>query len=162
MRKSVVGAAIVAGLALFGIAATAMATLGSGVTSTTLATGNAADIDILVKTGKWKLGLDTKGPSTLAVTENRVAPLGHFGWHSHPGPSLVIVKSGTSTFYRGDDPECKPQVQLAGTAYVDPGGVVHTARNESATEELVVIVMRLIPEGAAPRIDEPNPGNCPF
>ena len=49
-----------------------------------------------------------------------------------------------------------------GSAYIDPGGVVHTARNESVTEDLVVIVMRLIPQGAAPRIDEPNPGNCPF
>jgi quercetin dioxygenase-like cupin family protein len=115
-----------------------------------------------VKTGDWKVHLDTKGLSTLAVSENRVAPGGHFGWHSHPGPSLVIVKSGTSTFYRGDDPDCTPQVHLAGSAYVDPGGVVHIARNESATEELVLLVTRLTPAGAPARIDEPDPGNCNF
>ena len=74
----------------------------------------------------------------------------------------MIVKSGTSTFYRGDDPDCTPVVHPAGSAYVDPGGVVHTARNESVTEDLVLLVTRPVPEGAAPRIDEPNPGNCPF
>ena len=73
----------------------------------------------------------------------------------------MIVKSGTSTFYSGDDPDCTPQVHPAGTAYVDPGGVVHIARNEG-TEELVVIVTRIIPAGSMPRIDEPAPGNCNF
>ncbi len=162
MKKLIVGAALVAGLGALMVAATALATMGAGVTSTTIAQGNAGDIDVKVKTGDWKLQIDTKGPSTLATSENRVAPGGHFGWHSHPGPSLVIVKSGTSTFYRGDDPDCTPEVHPAGTAYVDPGGVVHTARNESLTEDLVVIVTRLVPEGAAPRIDEPDPGNCNF
>jgi quercetin dioxygenase-like cupin family protein len=162
MKKLIVGSVLVAGLAALMVAATALATMGAGVTSTTIAQGNAGDIDVKVKTGAWKLQIDTKGPSTLATTENRVAPGGHFGWHSHPGPSLVIVKSGTSTFYRGDDPDCTPEVHPAGTAYVDPGGVVHTARNESLTEDLVVIVTRLVPEGAAPRIDEPDPGNCNF
>jgi hypothetical protein len=43
-----------------------------------------------------------------------------------------------------------------------PRRCVHTARNESRTEELVVIVTRLVPDGAMPRIDEPGPGNCDF
>jgi quercetin dioxygenase-like cupin family protein len=160
--KKLAAMALLAGVVVLAVAATALATMGSGVTSTTLAQGNIDELEANVKTGDWKLDLDTKGPSTLAISENRVTPGGHFGWHSHPGPSLVIVKSGTSTFYRGDDPDCTPQVHPAGTAYVDPGGVVHTARNESVTEDLVVIVLRLIPAGAAPRIDEANPGNCPF
>jgi quercetin dioxygenase-like cupin family protein len=159
--KKLATTAVFAGVVL-AMAATALATMGSGVTSTTIAQGNVDDLEAKVKTGAWKLDLDTKGPSTLAVSENRVVPGGHFGWHSHPGPSLVIVKSGTSTFYRGDDPSCTGEPHPAGTAYVDPGGVVHTARNESVTEDLVVIVMRLVPAGANPRIDEANPGNCPF
>lgn len=161
--KKLVLVVVLGGFAVLAIATTALATMASGVTSTTLAQGNVqADLGSMVKTGDWKLKLDTKGPSTLAVSENRVAPGGTFGWHSHPGPSLVIVKSGTSTFYRGDDPDCTPEVHPTGTAYLDPGGVVHTARNESVTEDLVVIVLRVIPMGAAPRIDEANPGNCPF
>ena len=88
-----------------GIASIALATPGSRVTSTTLALGSLEPIDIKVKTGAWKLRIKSKGTSDLSVTEKGVAPGGHFGWHSHPGPSLVIVKSGTSTFYRGDDPD---------------------------------------------------------
>jgi quercetin dioxygenase-like cupin family protein len=154
--------AILSVLALLAIVATALATDSAGVTSTTLAQGNVEEIDVRVKTDAWKVKIDTKGPSTLAVSENRVVPGGHFGWHSHPGPSLVIVKSGTSTFYRGDDPDCTPQVHRAGTAYVDPGGVVHTARNESLTEDLVLLVTRMVPAGQPPRISEPDPGNCNF
>jgi quercetin dioxygenase-like cupin family protein len=160
--KKLAGAAILSVLALLAIVATALATDSAGVTSTAIAQGNVEEIDVRVKTGAWKVQIDTKGPSTLAVSENTVVPGGHFGWHSHPGPSLVIVKSGTSTFYRGDDPDCTPEVHPARTAYVDPGGVVHTARNESLTEDLVLLVTRLVPAGAAPRIDEPDPGNCPF
>jgi quercetin dioxygenase-like cupin family protein len=161
MKKLIGIAALVAVPAVLMVSATALATLGSGVTSTVPVQGTAEAIDIKVKTGDWKVHIDTKGLSTLAFTENTVAPGGHFGWHSHPGPSLVIVKSGTSTFYRGDDPDCTPQVHPAGTAYVDPGGVVHIARNEGS-QELVLLVTRLTPVGAAPRIDEPDPGNCDF
>ena len=161
MKKHFGGVALLAGLTVLMIAATALATMGSGVTSSPTVRGTLEPIDIDVKTGDWKLKLKTKGVSDLIFTENRVAPGGNFGWHSHPGPSFVIVKSGTSTFYSGDDPTCTPEVHPAGTAYVDPGGDVHIARNEG-TVELVLLVTRLVPSGAAPRIDEPNPGNCAF
>jgi len=161
MKKLVGGSAILAGVALLAIAATALATSGLGVTNTTLAQGNIDEIDVKVKTGDWKVKIDTKGASTVSVSEIKIAPGGNFGWHSHPGPSLVVVKSGTSTFYRGDDPDCTPEAHPAGTAYVDPGGVVHIARNEGS-QELVLLVTRLAPAGVPPRIDEPNPGNCPF
>ena len=161
MKKLAVFAAL-AGLAVLTVAAAALSTPGSGVTTTLLAQGNVEeDINSKVKTGDWKVDVDTKGASNLAISEIKVAPGGFFGWHSHPGPSFVIVKSGTSTFYDGDDPDCTPQVHPAGTAYVDPGGMVHTARNEGTTE-LVLLVMRLIPQGANPRDDQPAPGNCAF
>lgn len=159
MKKLIGG---LTGIALLVIAAAALATPGSGVTSTTLAQGEVADaIDVNLRTGHWKVKLETNGPSTLAVTENRVAAGGNFGWHSHPGPSLVIVKSGTATEYRADDPHCSPDAYPAGSAFVDPGGSAHIVRNEGS-QELVVIVARLVPSGAAPRIDEPKPGNCNF
>ena len=161
MKKLLGGAALLAGLAVIPLVATALATPALDVVSTPIAQGNLDEIDVKVKTGNWKGRIKTKGLSQLAVTENRVKPGGHFGWHSHPGPSLVIVKSGTSTFYSGDDPTCTPDVHPAGTAYVDPGGKVHIARNEG-TEDLVLIVTRLVPAGATPRIDQSNPGNCPF
>jgi quercetin dioxygenase-like cupin family protein len=150
---AIVGAAIAAGVAL--------ATPGVGVTNTPIAVGNLPATDLNIKTGAWKIDLRTKGESDVSVVESRLAPGGSFGWHSHPGPSFSIVKSGTLTFYRGDDPTCTPQVYHAGDVLIDPGHTVHIGRNEGSVE-LVLIVTRVVPHGAATRIDEPNPGNCPF
>jgi quercetin dioxygenase-like cupin family protein len=162
MRRTFVPALLTVGLIAAMVTSFALATAAKDVSSVTLAPASRLDpIDIKVKTGDWEAEIETKGTSDLAVSENTVKPGGHFGWHSHPGPSLVIVKSGTSTFYRGDDPDCTPEVHPAGTAYVDPGGVVHTARNEGSVD-LVLVVTRLTPRGAIPRIDAPDPGNCPF
>jgi quercetin dioxygenase-like cupin family protein len=163
MRKLATGAAFLAGLGVLILATTALATMSSGVTTVASNQGKLDPINVKAKNGgDWEVEIKTEGRTSLAVSEIHVAPGGSFGWHSHPGPSLVIVKSGTSTFYRGDDPTCTGETHPAGTAYVDPGGVVHTARNESATEELVIFATRLIPDGVAPRKDEPNPGNCSF
>jgi hypothetical protein len=153
-----IAAAALGAVAFGGIA---LATPASLVTSTTLATGSLDPINLNIKNGAWKTEIRTKGQSSLTVVENRVAPGGSFGWHSHPGPSLVIVKAGTLTFYLASDPTCTPSRHSAGDAYVDEGTDVHIARNEG-TVDAIVIVTRLIPAGSAPRIDEPDPGNCSF
>jgi quercetin dioxygenase-like cupin family protein len=147
------------GVAAYG--STVLATPPSGVTPTLIAKGSFEEFDAKAKTGDWKSRLTTKGSSDLEVLEVRIAPGGTFGWHSHPGPSMVIVKSGTATFYLGDDPTCSPHVVQAGQGFVDHGGDVHLVRNEGSVE-LVNIVTSLIPAGAVRRIDEPSPGNCPF
>ena len=104
--------------------------------------------------------INTKGDSDLHVLKNTIAPGGTFGWHSHPGPSLVIVKSGTATFYFGDDPTCTPHVVPTGSGFVDQGHDVHVVRNEGNVD-LVTVVVSLVPAGFSRRIDEPNPGYCP-
>lgn len=151
-------AALLAVAALGGIV---LATSSVGVASTTIAAGNLGEINLNIKTGDWKLDLRTKGQTDVSVVENRVAPGGTFGWHSHPGPSLIVVKAGTITFYRADDPTCSPQVYQAGDAFLDPGNAVHVGRN-LGTVDVVVIVTRLVPDGAATRIDEPAPATCGF
>jgi quercetin dioxygenase-like cupin family protein len=95
------------------------------------------------------------------VLQNTIAPGGNFGWHRHPGPSLVIVKSGTATFYLANDPTCTPHVVPAGSGFVDHGHDVHIVRNEGSVD-LVTVVVSLVPAGFERRIDEPNPGNCAF
>jgi quercetin dioxygenase-like cupin family protein len=174
MRKYIGGAALLAATGAIIVAATALAALAtppSGATPTLLAKGRfAADIDARTKTdidpgprtSWWKGLINTKGASDLEVLEVRLAPSGTFGWHSHPGPSLVIVKSGTATFYMAGDPTCTPHVVQAGEGFVDNGGDVHLVRNEGNVE-LVNIVASLIPAGATRRIDESNPypGTCP-
>jgi quercetin dioxygenase-like cupin family protein len=150
-----VGALVAAALIIL----PAQATPPSGVTTTPIATGRFAAIDTQIKTGAWKAKLKTKGASDLHVLQNTIAPGGTFGWHSHPGPSLVIVKSGTATFYLANDPTCTPHVVPAGSGFVDSGGDVHVVRNEG-TVDLVTVVASLVPADATRRIDEPSPRNC--
>ena len=151
-------------VALLGVAAfggVALATAPTGVTSTLFAVGHFGEIDAKTLSSSWQARIDTKGDSDLYVLENRIAPGGSFGWHSHPGPSLVIVKQGALTLYRGDDATCTPQVIEAGSGFVDDGGDIHLVRNEGSVET-IVYVTSLVPQGATRRIDEPAPGNCPF
>jgi quercetin dioxygenase-like cupin family protein len=154
-------ALLVAVLGIAAFAGVTFATPGVGVTNIPIAGGNLPPTDVHIKTGDWKLNLRTKGDSDVSVVESRLAPGGTFGWHSHPGPSLSIVKAGTLTFYRGDDPTCTPQVYQTGDVLIDPGNAVHVGRNQGSVE-LVLIVTRVVPHGAATRIDEPDPGNCAF
>ena len=161
MKKLIGGAALLAGLAVLVIVATALATPGTGVTSTVFAVGTFDEIHAKTLSSKWQARIDTKGATDVHILENRIVPGGTFGWHSHPGPSIVVVKSGALTLYRGDDPACTPHVVPAGSGFVDDGGDVHVVRNEGSVDA-VVYVTSLVPKGAARRIDEPSPGNCPF
>ena len=141
--------------------ANVLATTPSGVTTTVFAVGQFGEIDAMTLSSDWQVRVDTKGESDIHVLENRIAPGGSFGWHSHPGPSMVTVKSGALTLYRGDDPTCTPHLVEAGSGFVDEGGDVHLVRNEGSVET-VVYVTSIVPRGAVRRIDEPSPGNCPF
>jgi quercetin dioxygenase-like cupin family protein len=93
-----------------------------------------------------------------------IAPGGFTGWHSHPGPAVVLVKSGQLSFYDGEDPSCTVRTYSAGEAFIDRGqGHVHIGRNESPSENLELWSTYLdVPPGEAFRIDAPNPGNCGF
>jgi quercetin dioxygenase-like cupin family protein len=117
------------------------------------------DVDPGTPTEFWKTRIKTKGSSDLHVLQNTIAPGGTFGWHRHPGPSLVIVKSGTATFYLASDPTCTPHVVPAGSGFVDQGHDVHVVRNEGSVD-LVTVVVSLVPAGFDRRIDAPGPGNC--
>jgi quercetin dioxygenase-like cupin family protein len=158
MKKLIGG---IVGLAVLVIAATALATPVIGVTSTVFAIGSFDEIHAKTLTPHWQARIDTKGATDVHVIENKIAPGGTFGWHSHPGPSIVVVKSGALTVYRGDDQTCTGTVVTAGSGFVDDGGDVHMVRNEG-TVDTVVYVTSLVPHGATRRIDEPNPGNCSF
>lgn len=157
----VVGVAVYAG--------TVLATPPSGVTTSIIGVGRFTDIDATTKTDInsgaatkfWQARINTKGASDLHVLQNTITPGGTFGWHSHPGPSLVIVKSGTATFYMGDDPTCSRHVVPTGSGFVDNGDDVHVVRNEGNVD-LVTVVVSFVPAGFTRRIDQPSPGNCPF
>lgn len=137
----------------------------SGFTGTTLVTGRFGELDSHVKSGPWLEMLKTKGNSDLYVQSNVWQPGGTTGWHTHPGPSLLVVTEGSITVYDGDDPTCTPHVYTAGTpnnTLVDPGdGHVHIIRNETSAEAKDIAV-QLIPAGATRTQGVSAPGNCSF
>jgi quercetin dioxygenase-like cupin family protein len=161
MMKRVGATVVFVGLAVFVLAQTALATPGSGVQSTLFAVGTFEAFEAKTETDTNAVELRTTGVTDVHILENRIAPGGTFGWHSHPGPSIVVVKSGALTLYRADDPACTSQVVPAGSGFVDQGGDVHVVRNEDSVDA-VVYVTSLVPQGAERRIDEPAPGNCVF
>jgi len=161
-------ALVVAGVTMT-IILPARATPQAGVSSVTVAHGAFDEIDIFAKTDinsgnptdYWKAMINTKGATHMYVIQNTVTPGGSFGWHHHTGPSLVIVTAGVATEYEGNDPTCTPHVRPTGSTFVDSGeSTGHLVRNEGNVN-LVVTVVRFVPEGAVQRLDLPNPGYCP-
>ena len=154
-------------------------TVASGFVSTPVARGTAEAFHIRSTDG-FDVEIKTKDNTDIAVSNVVVAAGGSSGWHSHPGPVLVVVKTGTITFYRagkhggqnGDDengnngtnaPTCSRTVYPAGSAFVEvpaPGHVM-LAKNEGSAEATVTATY-FAPPGAALRIDRPWPGgDCP-
>jgi mannose-6-phosphate isomerase-like protein (cupin superfamily) len=113
-------------------------------------------------TGAHKVKIVARDPSDVFVVRNTVAPGGYSGWHTHPGPSVVSVTSGTATVYSGTDPSCAGVTYPAGTGFIDEGGGhVHMVRNQGAVP-LVLVAFQIVPHGIARRQDAPDPGFCPF
>jgi quercetin dioxygenase-like cupin family protein len=154
---------VLAALALGVPAGIALATPGFGVIAAPVIARATVDVD------NFKLKLrDSSNPADVAIQQVTIAPGGYTGWHTHPGPAVVLVKSGEFTLYEGDDPTCTGRKYGAGQSLVDAGyGNVHIGRNESdmtetpSNVELWVVYLD-VPVGGAFREDVPAPGNCPF
>jgi quercetin dioxygenase-like cupin family protein len=135
----------------------AWATPGSGISTTIIAGPTMLDEDVHIqaKSDINDVEFKHKGLSDVYVVYNKLVPGGQTGWHSHPGPSIVSVVSGTATDYRSDDPD--PIVIPAGTVFVDEGGDhAHRVVNEGTTD-LILVAFQIIPFGAQRRIDVPAP-----
>jgi quercetin dioxygenase-like cupin family protein len=161
MKQIVCGSLLFGGLAVLVIAQAALATPIVGVEGTSLAVGTFDGLEARSETDTHQVELRATGPTDVHILQNKIAPRGTFGWHSHPGPSIVVVQSGALTLYRADDPDCTPQVYAARSGFVDQGGDVHVVRNEGSVD-VVVYVTSIIPKGAGRRIDELDPGTCGF
>jgi quercetin dioxygenase-like cupin family protein len=143
----------------------AVATPPSGVSGTVWARGSFADpVDL-----KFKI---TQGNEEVILAPNAqqtvmqsivIAAGGHTGWHSHPGPVVVLVKSGELTLYSADDPTCSGRTFSAGQAFIDRGqGHVHLARNIGSVDTELWVTYFDVPPGGAFRIDAADPGTCSF
>jgi quercetin dioxygenase-like cupin family protein len=153
------GAAVVAAISV----GQAWGTSGSGTQSTLVGRATFDDPIYVRRVGEdnWKVSVKAKPALDVAVQSIVFQPGGQSGWHSHPGPVFISVVSGTMTFYESDDPDCEPIVRHAGEGYLDTGEHAHIARNET-TAPATNVVTYFAPPGGALRIDQPDPGHCPF
>lgn len=109
----------------------------------------------------WRARLETHGLSDVYVVDNKFMPGATTGFHSHPGPSLILVINGTVTNYAGDSPRCTPHSYTAGQGFIDAGGSdVHMLRDDSSLPAETIAV-QFLPHAAPRKIDEPQPSNCP-
>ena len=150
LRKTI-AIALVATAAVIA-AGTALATQGAGVAGVVHARGTLGD--------HFKLKLrNSSNPGDAIVQQLTIAPGGHTGWHTHPGPAWVIVTQGTVTYY---DAACNAHAYPAGSALFDVGTLTHTARNEGG-EPLEIIATFMFPTHAeAVSIPQPAPASCPI
>jgi quercetin dioxygenase-like cupin family protein len=132
-----------------------------GFVGTLVGRGHLGRFDVHSKAAGYDVKLKSHDDTDIEVRTIGVAPGGHSGWHFHPGPVLVIVKVGTITFYHGDDPTCTGTRYAAGSAFIEKGGDVGIARNETASVDTVVATF-FVPAGGLTRLDAAAPGNCPF
>jgi quercetin dioxygenase-like cupin family protein len=160
-RVLLIGSALALLLSTSLVAGTANATPPSGVVTTPIASGVLPEpvrVKIAGHGGGFGNGTDA---SDLSIIKNTFAPGGTFGWHRHPGPSLVMVTQGTLTLYEEGDTCTVGRPIPAGSAFIDLAEHTHNVRNET-NSTVEVYVVRMLPAGATPRIDMPVPDGCPF
>jgi quercetin dioxygenase-like cupin family protein len=109
----------------------------------------------------WSVHLEVEGATDFVQQDVALAPGGFSGWHSHPGPVLITVKSGTATWYNADDPTCTPAVYPTGSAFFEPANVNHYVSNQGS-DNLELLDTYIIPKGDATRQEQPQPSQCPF
>ena len=98
--------------------------------------------------------LHVKGPSDVLQTLLVFQPGAETGWHRHPGPVVVIVKSGALTETHSNG--CVT-VHPAGSAFFETKGEVHNAANQTS-DVTEVYATFLSPAGAQPLIPASDPG----
>jgi quercetin dioxygenase-like cupin family protein len=163
-RRQLALVAIVA--AVSSVAVAAVLTPSSGIVSATVfaraSFADPTDLKFKVK-GQSQEVTNVNNAQETVIQQIVIAPGGSTGWHSHPGPVVVLIKSGQMSFYDSEDPTCTVRTYSAGEAFIDSGqGHVHIARNEGSENLELWATYFDVPPGGAFRIDAPNPGNCSF
>jgi hypothetical protein len=137
------------------------ATTPSGVVGAVLSQASLTDVSIDIDWENFEYQIDGRRGRKVYMTMQSVtfAAGGHTGWHTHAGPTVALITSGTLTVYRERDlRDCDGRVFDAGSAFMDgPDFGKHIARNETA-DTTVVHLLHNLPTATTPfRIDVPAP-----
>ena len=186
MRRNILVVTLVF-VAIAALATVAFATPPTGLTSQLLGRGAAQDqLKVVVPTrvtvtqvkkvrvkGKWQtrrvkvtktvdralIDCATGTACDLAAVRATLAPAGSTGWHSHPLPSLVVVKSGSLTMREAKGGQCTTRTFSAGQAFIHPAGP-HNFVN-AGSDQLEFLVTYFAPPSAPLLIDASAPTECP-
>ena len=134
-------------------------TMGSGVTPTIIARGNIGAFHVQSQFQGYKIELKTHDDTDVQVRSAIASPGSYSGWHTHPGPVILVIRTGTLTVYDASDPNCLPRVYPAGTAFFE-GTTPHNVRNEG-TVAVEYGTVFFVPAGGPTRIEADFPQNCP-
>ncbi len=112
MRRMVMVAVILGAVTAAVPAGLALATPSVGLVRTVLARATVGPFHI--QSDDFKI--HSKNTTDVVVQEVTVAVGGHSGWHTHPGPAFVLVKSGRLALTRADG--CTTRVFGPGEGFV--------------------------------------------
>ena len=118
----------------------------AGVQIIPLAQGSSPDKNVV---------LHIKGPSDVLQADLIFQPGGQTGWHTHPGPVVVVIKSGALTEIHKNG--CTT-VHPAGSVFFEKANEIHNAANQTGGVTEVYATF-LFPAGTQPLIPATNPGN---
>jgi quercetin dioxygenase-like cupin family protein len=155
-RSPILFIVLAGAIALLGGAA--LATPPAGQTTEVLARGSAGRLHVKHEGVRLK----TRRKVDVAVATITFAPGGSSGWHHHPGLVVVVVRSGTVTFY---DKRCHAEVHNAGDVFVESSDSPGLAKNRGTTDAVVEATF-IVPTSHDPatptplRIDDPQPKRC--
>ena len=113
-----------------------------------LANGFNPDPDVRIK---------AKGPTTIEQDKLTFQPGADTGWHTHPGPALVVVTQGAVTLYESD--QCRT-VYSSGSFFMEPENAAHKLVNETGNVSEIFGTL-LLPAGSPELIPAANPGRGP-
>jgi quercetin dioxygenase-like cupin family protein len=100
------------------------------------------------------VNMHVNGPSDVLQALLVFQPGAETGWHIHPGPVAVVVKTGILTETHSDG--CMT-VHPAGSVFFERAGEVHNAANQTGGVAEVYATF-FSPSGAQPLMPVANPG----
>lgn len=138
MRKRVVIAGVVAGLASGGVAVAAhVATVDPATVPVGFLAAHNRVADVPVSALARAAADDG---AEVTVQHIRLRPDQAIPWHTHPGPVFVLIERGAFTYEHARGSKCVATTYSAGEGFVDPGfGKVHQASAGPAGAEIYAV-----------------------
>jgi quercetin dioxygenase-like cupin family protein len=117
---------------------------------------NEIDMKIKLRMHGGMMVVHVDDPSRTVSVKYTVQPGAQFPWHSHRGPVVVNLMSGTLTYIPAGT--CDEKTYSGGESFIDPGhGHVHSARN-GGTEPTVFIATFFEAPETGPLLIPADPG----